>query len=91
VTVTPENILYHELVGLQATIRTASDRTLEGASGRIVSETRNTITIETTSSKSISFAKKIADKIQVETDSGVCFISGSSLIGKPEDRLARLH
>jgi ribonuclease P protein subunit POP4 len=91
VTVTPENILYHELVGLQVTIQAAHDSTLEGVSGRIVSESRNMITVETVDSRTTSFAKKVARKIKLETDSGVCFISGSSLIGKPEDRLARLH
>jgi ribonuclease P protein subunit POP4 len=90
-TVTPENILYHELVGLQATIKVAHDSTLEGVSGKINSETRNMITILTTGNKTVGISKKVVRKLELETDSGVCFISGSSLIGKPEDRLARLH
>ena len=90
-TVTPDNILYHELVGLRATIKAAHDNTLEGVSGRIVSESRNMIAIEKLGSNTISVSKKVARKIELETPSGVCFISGSSLIGKPEDRLARLH
>ena len=51
----------------------------------------NVITIEKSDGKSVHVAKEVAKKIELVLDSGVCFISGSSLIGKPEDRLARLH
>jgi len=90
-TISPENILYHELVGLQVIIQESSDISLKGLSGKIVSETRNMITVEKKDGNVIRVAKEIATKIELATDSGVCFISGSSLIGKPEDRLARLH
>jgi ribonuclease P protein subunit POP4 len=90
-TISPENILYHELVGLQAIIQESSDISLKGLSGKIVSETRNMIAVEKKDGNVIQVAKEIATKIELATDSGVCFISGSSLIGKPEDRLARLH
>jgi ribonuclease P protein subunit POP4 len=90
-TVTAENILYHELVGLATRIDESPDATLRGVSGTIISETRNTITVENGSGRSLQIAKNVATRIRMETGSGVCFISGSSLIGKPEDRLARLH
>jgi ribonuclease P protein subunit POP4 len=90
-TISPENILYHELVGLQVIIQESSDISLKGLSGKIVSETRNMITVEKKDGNVSRVAKEIATKIELATDSGVCFISGSSLIGKPEDRLARLH
>ena len=92
-TITPENIVNHEIVGLHAVIQDSSDVTLCGVAGRIVSETKNTFYIRDSShdTRTLQVAKKVAKKIQLVTDSGVCFISGSSLIGKPEDRAARLN
>jgi RNase P/RNase MRP subunit p29 len=34
-------------------------------------------------------SKKNATSIRFSIDSGSCFISGSSLIGRPEDRISR--
>lgn len=90
-TVTAENLPYHEIAGLHATIVNSTDTTLRGVSGVILSETRNTIFVEVSQGKTLQVAKKAAEKIRVVTGPGVCFISGSSLIGKPEDRLARLN
>ena len=90
-TITAENILYHELVGLQAVVENSSDASLRGLRGNIISETRNMISIEENGGRTVKIAKKVATKIGIKIDSGVCFISGSSLIGRPEDRLARLH
>ncbi len=86
---TPQNILAHEIISFGAKITESTDPTLEGVSGTIVFETRNTISIRTKSSvKQIS--KKAATQIELASQSGACFISGSSLIGRPEDRISRL-
>jgi ribonuclease P protein subunit POP4 len=85
-----KNIFAHELVGLQARIGESSDRSLIGLSGMIVLETKNMITINTgTGVKHIS--KLVARKIQLCLPSGSCFINGSSLIGRPEDRVTTLY
>lgn len=90
-TISPGNIHYHEIVGLRALIGECADNTLSGFSGKIVSESRNMIAIAGDGGKTIQIAKNVARRIELETPSGVCFISGSSLIGRPEDRLARLR
>lgn len=84
----PENVLLHEIIGLDIKIVESTDPTLNDVSGSIVFETRNTISIRTDSSVK-QIAKKAATKIEIRTHSGVCFISGSSLIGRPEDRTSR--
>lgn len=84
----PENVLVHEIIGLGAKIVESTDPTLNGVSGSIVFETKNTISIRTDSAVK-QIAKKAATKIEIKTHSGVCFISGSSLIGRPEDRTSR--
>lgn len=84
----PENLLAHEIIGLGATIVESTDPTLKGVSGTVVFETRNTILIRTnTTVKQI--AKMAAKMIEIRTHYGVCFISGSSMIGRPEDRVSR--
>ncbi|HKZ61962.1 MAG TPA: ribonuclease P protein subunit [Nitrososphaera sp.] len=85
----PENVLVHEIIGLGARIVESADPTLVGVSGTIVFETKNMISIRTDSAVK-QIAKKVAKKIEIKTHSGVCFISGSSMIGRPEDRISRL-
>lgn len=86
--ISPENVLVHEIIGLGAKIVESTDPTLQGISGTIIFETKNTVSIRTDSSVK-QIAKKVAKKIEIKTDSGVCFISGSSMIGRAEDRVSR--
>ena len=89
-TVNCGNVLWHGIVGLRAKILESSDSTLHGISGTIVFETKNTIFIrKNTIVKQV--AKKAAKKLQLQTSSCACFISGSALIGRPEDRIVRLN
>ena len=87
---TPENVLVHEIIGLGAKIIESTDPTLEGMSGTVVFETKGTISLRSNSSVK-QIGKKAARKIEIKTHNGVCFISGSSLIGRPEDRISRLN
>ena len=45
--ITPQNILAHEWIGLTITIKEAADRKLNGLSGVVRDETRNTFQIQT--------------------------------------------
>jgi len=85
----PENVLVHEIIGLKARIVDSTDPTLQNVSGSVVFETKNTISMRTDSAV-IQIGKNVVKKIEIKTRFGVCFISGSSLIGRPEDRISRL-
>lgn len=87
-TITAENVLAHEIIGLGARIVESTDPTLQAVSGTIVFETKNMLLIKVNSEVK-QVPKKAAKKIRIETQSGVCFISGSSLTGRPEDRISR--
>ena len=87
-TITAENVLAHEMIGLGARIFESTDPTLQAVSGTIVFETKNMLSIKVNSEVK-QVPKKAAKKIRIETQSGVCFISGSSLTGRPEDRISR--
>jgi RNase P/RNase MRP subunit p29 len=85
-----EKVLSHGIIGLRTKILESSDSTLQGMVGTIVFETKNTILIRKDSIIK-QVAKKAAKKLQLQTSSCVCFISGSALIGRPEDRISLLN
>ena len=89
-TVNCENVLSHGIIGLPARILESSDSTLQGIFGTIVFETKNTIFIRK-GSIAKQVAKRAAKKLRLQTSSCACFISGSALIGRPEDRISRLN
>ena len=89
-TVNCDNGLPQGIIGLQAKILESSDSTIPGIAGTIVFETKNTIFIRK-DSVIRQIAKSVAKKLEIQTSSCACFISGSALIGRPEDRISRLN
>ena len=85
---TPENLPYHELIGLMVQIVRSKNPTLNGLRGNIVDETKNTIKVEvggsikTIPKKECRFSFFLPDDVAVE-------LEGSALIGRPEDRIGR--
>jgi ribonuclease P protein subunit POP4 len=82
-----DTILSHEIIGLDVQILD-STQTSRNISGNIIGETKNTIFVRTYRGTKI-VPKKSAATIKFSLESGACFISGSSLIGRPEDRISR--
>jgi RNase P/RNase MRP subunit p29 len=89
-TIKAANIHAHEIIGLGAKIIDSTDLALNCKSGTIVFETRNTISIRIDSTIK-QIVKNVARTIEIQTHDGVCFISGTSMIGRPEDRVSRLN
>jgi ribonuclease P protein subunit POP4 len=86
--ITPSNILSHELIGLHATIVNSPQPRVVGMSGTIIFETKNMLTLRTTvGPKAIS--KLAAERMKIQLSHNTCFISGLSIIGRPEDRVLR--
>lgn len=81
-----DTILSHEIIGLEVQILNPSTAS-ETIRGSIIGETKNTILVRTTRGKKV--VPKGNTIIRFKLDSGVCFISSSSLIGRPEDRISR--
>lgn len=84
------DLLSEPIIGLRAKIIESADSTLRGSEGILVYETKNTFFIKKDSPSVIQVPKKVARKIELQTGSRACFISGSALIGRPEDRISRL-
>ncbi len=87
--ITTANIFAHEVIGLNAKIIRSANKALLGLTGTIIFETRNTFAIRSGTTTKI-IPKAAAKKIKIATQNGACFISGSSMIARPEDRISRL-
>jgi RNase P/RNase MRP subunit p29 len=85
-----DNLLSKNIIGLQAKIVESTDAALQGVSGTVVFETKNTIFLRKDSIMR-QISKRVAKKLEIDTSYCVCFISGSALIGRPEDRISRLN
>ena len=87
-TITPANIVRHELIGLEARITKAVDPKKIGFAGKIVDETQKTLLIRTPqgekqiAKKECSFEFIIPNGQRVEVD-------GRLLVGRPEDRMKK--
>lgn len=85
--VTADNITRHELIGLDAKISGASNKSQKTIKGLVTAETRNTLTIslgkkeKTVAKDKASFIFNLAGTL-VE-------VEGKTLIGRPEDRVKK--
>lgn len=84
---TPENITKHELTGLNIIIVKSSNQKLVGKKGKIVDETKNTITIS--EGKSLKTLIKSTIVFQTTVNNKKLEIDGKSIIGNPEDRIKK--
>jgi len=84
--ITPQNILRHELIGLDVRITSAKDANMRGIKGMIVNESRNMLTLADGPRKWLipkdiaTFRFKLKDGTLVDVD-------GTRLVGRPENRL----
>ena len=85
---TRRDLVRHEIVGLEAQIEHGSPSKPVTHFGRILYETKNCLVLRDRGNVKI-IAKSSVISLSVESDDGVCFIKGSSLLGRPEDRVFR--
>jgi ribonuclease P protein subunit POP4 len=86
--ITPQNLVNHELIGLQLTLVKSSNKDAVGLSGRIIDESRNIFKLEcygqekTTAKRHNTFEFMLpeGDKVRVP---------GDLVLGRPEDRVAK--
>jgi ribonuclease P protein subunit POP4 len=87
--ITNDNINSHELIGLRVTIQSSSMASMRNICGKIIYETKKMLIM--VNDKGVKAIPKMTVQVmKVELPSGVCFISGSSLIARPEDRILRM-
>ena len=82
----PENILRHELIGLDAKVVRACNRAIRGARGVVIDESKNMITLLQQGRK-VLIPKNIATFRFILSDGCLVDVDGKRLIGRPESRL----
>lgn len=76
----------HELIGLKTTIAKSSNAFIVGTHGRIIDETRNTVTLGTRDG--VKVIPKSAAIFRFDLpDGSVVEVEGAELVGRPENRM----
>ena len=81
------DVLKYELIGLEIAVTQADNPSLIGLQGKVVAETRNTLTIQHKNTEK----KLIKDQIVFTTTihNKKVEIDGALLVGRPEERLKK--
>ncbi|MDO8627237.1 MAG: ribonuclease P protein subunit [Candidatus Diapherotrites archaeon] len=79
-----ENVLFHELIGLNAEIKKAYDKNKIGLKGKIIFETKNSIILETKNGEKIIGKKEAFIEIDLKDEKKE--IELSKILMRPEDR-----
>jgi ribonuclease P protein subunit POP4 len=86
--ITKQNVLKHELIGLEARVVNSSDKNLIGTYGAIIDETKDMLVIDQAGQpkivqkKSSIFELTLPDGEDVDVD-------GAKLVARPEDRIKK--
>ena len=83
--ITKENLLIHELIGLEATVVKSNNEQITGISGKVVDETKSMLFLNT-----INGIKKIPKEIadwKFSFDKNESVVNGNLLTKRPQERL----
>ncbi len=87
--ITPNNIIRHELIGLNVEIIDSTNPNLISIKGRVVDETKNTLLIEKfKDGKEVRVPKDICT-FRFELKDVYVDVMGIYIVGRPEDRLKK--
>ncbi len=84
----PESLPRHELIGLYVQVDWSTDPGLVGLFGRVIDETRNTLLLETERSAK-RIAKACTSLIFTLPDGQGVRVQGSVLVSQPENRISK--
>ena len=86
-TIAPETILAHELVGLSARVVDAPNDDLVGVAGRVVCETTNTLRIESAPGARVRVVPKAGTTFEFELPGDQhAVVDGDRLVSRPARR-----
>ena len=89
--ISSNNLIYHELIGLNVEITDSSAESLIGIKGKVVDETKKTLIIET-SDKNEKLVAKDVSIFQFEVPDGTYLeVNGKILLSRPEDRIKKRY
>ena len=82
-----KDIIKHELIGLRARIVYSKNRDNINLKGKIINETKHTITIKTRKGNKMLFKNNI--KLELDVNKKKVLVDGGLLAGRPEDRVKK--
>lgn len=89
-TITKENLIQHEFIGLEMKILDSSEPSLIGKNGVIMDETKNMITLK--DEQGLKKVPKRGIKMSITTPKGEeVKVKGKELEARPEDRVKKLR
>ena len=80
-----ENILIHELIGLEATVMKSNNKQITGISGKIIDETKSMLSLDTI--HGIKTIPKENIEWKFSFDKNECIVNGNLLTKRPQERL----
>jgi len=83
---TPQNLLRHEVIGLKVRIAKTANTQLVGLTGKVVDETRNTLTLFN-GTKDTVVPKDVATFNFYLPTGEIVAVEGKRLLGRSEDRV----
>ncbi len=86
--ITPQNLVRHELIGLEAKIKQSKNKSQIGLRGRVIDETYKMLKIETNKGER-NIPKDITIFIFTLPNGTKVQVDGNVLIGRPEDRIKK--
>lgn len=85
--ITPQNLVKHELTGLQVEIVKSTDPGKVGITGKITTETKNLIKIQTAQGEKTLPKKECVFRFTLQSTK--VDVNGEKLVGRPEDRIKK--
>lgn len=86
--ITPENLVRHELIGLPCRVKDSTNKALIGLEGKIVDESRQTLTLETKNRKKNLIKDQCVFSFRIPSRKWVR-VDGKILVARPEDRIKK--
>ena len=83
----PENLIRHELVGLDVTVESASDSSLKGLSGKVIDETKSMLKIETDKKVRLIIKRLCVFRFTLPESEETVKIAGTDIDARPENRI----
>ena len=86
--ISPENIMRHELIGLELTVADSTNKKIVGLHGKVVDESRQTLKIKIGKGEKTVVKDQCVFSFCLPT--GVCVrVDGKQLVSRPEDRVKK--
>jgi len=87
--ITPKNIVRHEFIGLLVRVTDSANKALIGTEGKVIDETRNTLTIEVAGLEKTFIKDQCVFSFFLPDSKKWVKVNGDVIVARPEDRIKK--